>query len=136
MKANHKKPINASDNGRSAKRDLPFRIFDFVVIGLVAVVSLLSLLFINGSRSDTVIIRWNGKELYRGNIDQDMVVTTPDGRNTIVIWDGKVHMEEADCNDQICVKSGISTPSKPIVCLPNGVIVTITGSEEADTVTW
>ena len=31
---------------------------------------------------------------------------------------------------------GKATPARPIVCLPNGVVITLIGSDEADSVSW
>ena len=51
--------------------------------------------------------------------------------NIIEIDGTTVQMTEADCPDQICVKSGIiKIPSQQIVCLPNKVIVKIISKDE------
>lgn len=55
--------------------------------------------------------------------------------NKIVISNGKVSMEYADCRDQICVDhKEISKCNESIICLPNKVIVTVISndSEELD----
>ena len=53
--------------------------------------------------------------------------------NTIVIKDGKVFFESADCPGIDCVHSGsISKPGRSLVCLPNKVEIRITGSSETD----
>ncbi len=56
--------------------------------------------------------------------------------NTLLAEPGRISMLCADCPDQLCVHMGwTDSPAKPIVCLPNGVTVTITGgSEESDAV--
>ena len=57
------------------------------------------------------------------------------GVNRIVIKDGKVSMTEADCPDELCVKTGkISRTGETIVCLPHRVVVEIKGSQEDDAV--
>ena len=56
-----------------------------------------------------------------------------DGKTTNVmeIRDGKADMTEADCPDQLCVhQKAISKDRETIVCLPNRVVVQITGGEE------
>lgn len=46
---------------------------------------------------------------------------------------GRVRMLQADCPDGLCVNMGwTSSPGKPLVCLPNGVTVTIRGAGEED----
>ena len=44
---------------------------------------------------------------------------------------GRIRMLEADCPDGLCIGMGwTDSPAKPIVCLPNGVTVTVSGTEE------
>jgi hypothetical protein len=48
--------------------------------------------------------------------------------NTVLVEPGKIQVQEADCPDQICVHQGaISDGTVPIVCLPNKLIIQITG---------
>ncbi len=65
------------------------------------------------------------------NQDDDQIIESPGGgRNRIIIKDGTVHMEEASCPDKVCIKQGaVSETGQSIVCLPNHVIVTITGTD-------
>ena len=132
-----------NENTQSAEsgsnRSLPFRILDLVIIAAVVLVSLLPLLFLpkaDPETADTVVVTWHGEVIYRGSLDQDAEITTPDGHNTIVVKNGEARMEHADCADARCVRSGAATPARPVVCLPNRVVVTVTGSEEADSVSW
>ncbi len=53
------------------------------------------------------------------------------GHNVVVIENGAVSIMESDCPDQVCVRTGaISKPGQTIVCLPNRVVVEITGNKE------
>lgn len=57
------------------------------------------------------------------------------GVNKVVINDGKVSMTEADCPDELCVKTGkISRVGETIVCLPHRVVVEIKGSPDDDSI--
>lgn len=48
------------------------------------------------------------------------------GLNIIEVDNEKIHMHEADCDDQICVRQGyIENSGEMIVCLPNRFIVEI-----------
>ncbi len=48
--------------------------------------------------------------------------------NTVQVEPGRICISEASCPDQICIHQGwISDGSEPIVCLPNQVIIQITG---------
>lgn len=80
-------------------------------------------------REAVVTVSEEGKVIYRGPAETDHVVETAGGGNRIVIRNGDVYMEYADCPDQTCVKEGKAKPGKPLVCLPNHVIVTVTASD-------
>lgn len=48
--------------------------------------------------------------------------------NTIQVEPGRIRVSEAGCPDQVCVDQGyISDGTVPIVCLPNQLIIEITG---------
>lgn len=48
--------------------------------------------------------------------------------NTVLVEPGRICISEASCPDQVCVHQGwISDGSEPIVCLPNQIIIQITG---------
>lgn len=50
------------------------------------------------------------------------------GTNHVVIQDGSVRITDASCPDKLCVKQGaIRRTGEAIVCLPNRVIIRITG---------
>ena len=55
------------------------------------------------------------------------------GYNNLVIRDGQAFLEDADCPDLSCVKTGkISKEGQSIICLPHRVIVTVEGGEADD----
>ena len=50
---------------------------------------------------------------------------------TLVIQDGKAHVEDSSCPDLICQNHApISRDSEQIVCLPARIVITVTGGEE------
>ena len=62
--------------------------------------------------------------------------TDSNGNQNVVMREGTiVHMHDADCSDQLCVRQGeISMPGETIVCLPHTFLVEITSDgEEIDT---
>ena len=79
----------------------------------------------------TVNVTVNGKTLGQYSLSEDMTLDIRTGENDIhsnrlVIKDGKVFIESADCPDGICAKHRpISKEGESIVCLPHRVIVTI-----------
>jgi len=68
-------------------------------------------------------------------IGEDVEIPVNDGEeeNIVIISDGKVSMKYATCPDKLCVKQGeISNGNTPIVCLPNRVVVKLTGGETTE----
>ena len=59
------------------------------------------------------------------------------GSNVILIEKGQISMIDADCPDELCIKQGaISDSARPIVCLPNNVVIKLTNDEnDTDAVT-
>lgn len=57
--------------------------------------------------------------------DTSITISYPGGSsNTIVIEDGQIWVESAECPDRICVKMGkLRSESLPIVCLPNHLTI-------------
>ena len=69
---------------------------------------------------------------YALDTDQTLEITGKDGgTNLLVIEDGGARILEASCPDHLCVRQGtVSRQGGSIVCLPNEVVVEITGQEE------
>ncbi|MBQ4048772.1 MAG: NusG domain II-containing protein [Clostridia bacterium] len=56
-----------------------------------------------------------------------------DGHLTVVIESGSVRIEDADCPDRFCVRTGaIRSPGQMLVCLPNQIVVRIVGTGETE----
>ena len=64
-------------------------------------------------------------------LDTEITVTSPNGgTNHLIVKDGEIWCSEASCPDKVCVHQGKKhLNSDTIVCLPNQMIVTITGGE-------
>lgn len=55
------------------------------------------------------------------------------GQNILLAEPGQISMKSASCPDQLCVRQGtIKNGVYPIVCLPNRVVVKITGGRAAE----
>ena len=53
-----------------------------------------------------------------------------EGHNTVTVRGGAVCVESADCPDGLCVRQGWAKyEGETIVCLPNGLVVTVRGGE-------
>ena len=64
------------------------------------------------------------------NTNAEFTVTTAEGGyNTIQVKNGAISVIDASCRDKICVNEGaISNASKPIVCLPNKLVIKVSSS--------
>lgn len=109
---------------------------DWAVIAAVALLSVCSF-FLLPRGGGTVTVTVNGQAFYSGPVSRDARIVTPDGKNTIIVKDGRAYMGHAGCPDKLCLGMGEASASRPVVCLANRVAILITGSGgEADAVTY
>ena len=70
---------------------------------------------------------------YPLSVDTEVDIITEHGHNHLVIRDGAVFVDDADCPQQICVHHrAISRSGDVIVCLPHRVVVTVEGGDVPD----
>ena len=117
---------------RISKNDVKFMA---ILVALVLVV-LGVFYFVKQSDLGTqVIISIDGEEYGRYSLEENQEIPIViDGvtTNFLVIKDGVADMTEANCPDKLCVhQREISKSNEMIVCLPNKVVVEISGSEES-----
>lgn len=97
---------------------------------LFAVSAILSFVIFK-SGADFVEIYEDGALIGRYPISENRTIKL--SHNTVKIEGGAARMDYADCENQICVGTGsISTPLYPIVCLPNRVLVRVSGGGGID----
>ena len=69
-----------------------------------------------------------GRSFGESSSNKVIELSTERGNNKIIINDSTVWMEDADCPDKVCVKTGkIKNPGQTIVCLPHRTVIEITG---------
>ena len=103
----------------------PIRKVDVIVISIVAIiVIILSVCLIFFQKDgDVVTITHNGNSQTL-SLSDDAVVNI--NGVEVQIEDGKVRVTSSECNDKICKNTGvISKNGESIVCLPQGVAITI-----------
>jgi len=55
------------------------------------------------------------------------------GKNTVEIINGDIRMIDSNCQDKICVKSGlINKPGQSIICLPHKLVIEVVGNKIGD----
>jgi hypothetical protein len=110
------------------------RVLDYAAILLsLATIAAFSVLVYGGGRnSPRVVIEGSGREwIYPLEADQRVEVQGPIGITVVRIHGGAVRVEKSPCKNQICVLAGeIRKTGDWVACLPNKVIVRITGSRE------
>ena len=78
------------------------------------------------TNEEIAVVKVNNKVVKKINLKQNTVWTYDKNgkRNVLEVRNKKVHMVEANCKDQICVKEGWkSKPGQTIVCLPHKFLV-------------
>lgn len=102
-----------------------------IVILLVAGVAF-GAKFLFDKKGGEATITVDGKIYGTYSLDKDQIIEVDD-HNTVVIKDGVVYMEDANCPDKLCIKQGdIDSNGEKIVCLPNKTIVQIQSDKESD----
>lgn len=100
-----------------------------VVLPLIFFIILSAVLFILFSPEgdgDRVRVKLDGAVIGEYPLDEDITVTLNGGSNIMVIKNGKVCMESADCPDKICVRQGwVSRMGECITCLPNRLVIEV-----------
>ena len=73
---------------------------------------------VDGAVRDTMPLAASGRTVF--------TVETPQGWNRIVLHDGTVAVEDANCPNRLCQKQGaISKPGEVIACLPHRLLVEV-----------
>ena len=111
--------------------------WEIIIIAAVVIIGavLVAVLFLMKKPGSVAVVSVDGKETARYDLDEDIDIEIQGvgGINRLIISGGTVRIEEADCPDKVCVRSReISKAGESIVCLPNHVILKITGSESSE----
>ena len=116
-----------------------YRRVDFVVFGIILLLSLVPMLVLYREAGTWVKISQFGKVIVTCKRSEDQTICV-DGNYplTVKIKDGKVSVVDAHCADKLCSETGeISRAHGIIVCAPAGVAVYISGErEEVDGLAW
>lgn len=104
-----------------------------LIVGILAAVVILLIAsrhLWNGNGA-LVEVTVDGKVTGQYRLDSEQTIQI-NGTNILRIQDGKADMIDADCPDKLCVgQKAISKNGESIVCLPNKVVVTVAGGEDA-----
>ena len=110
---------------------------DIILAALVIGLAVLLWFGIRVLRSEgaNVVVTVGGEEYgeYPLYTDAEVRIGGKDSYNLLVIKGGEAEIAEASCPDKLCVHQGkISFDGQSIICLPNKVVVEITGGEQSN----
>ncbi|MBR1597490.1 MAG: NusG domain II-containing protein [Lachnospiraceae bacterium] len=109
---------------------------DLILIAVIlSITGIAALLIMQQKRGDQVIITsGEAKETYSLNESRTIRVSCESGGyNTVVIRNGMVWVEEADCKNQICVNhKPVSKNHESIVCIPHKLFIDVKSSRNND----
>jgi len=117
---------------------LPGDVAVYIIVAAVAVLSSIAL-GTNDGRPEYVEINSGGQiERYPLYEERKLTLSNEGYLLTLVIESGRVWIEDADCPDRLCVKTGkISKPGESIICVPARISVRLTGGkDDSDAVAW
>ena len=106
---------------------------DLILIGIVLAIILISLLVTSLIKEDGayVIVRIDGKQVARYELNIDGEYELNGGTNLLHIENGAAYLIYANCPDRLCVNQGkINESGETITCLPNRLTITVYGAED------
>lgn len=110
---------------------------DMILIGalLVGLLVVLAVLMLTKSGGSYAVVSVDGAIVATFPLSEDTTYEIEGydgGHNTLVIKDGKAHLEDSSCPDHLCEHMGkIDKVGQSIICLPNRVVVEIRGAGDA-----
>ena len=117
-----------------------FLLIIFTVFAAVFLLVFMNFFVLRGVPSG-VMVKYNG-EIYAEYSfselpkEKTLEINTAIGYNIIRIAYNTVEVTEASCSDGICTRGKISRCGEKIVCLPNKIVVEITGEASVDSVSY
>jgi hypothetical protein len=112
------------------------KLLDFLAFFMAIAVTALIAFQVYGGRSGLLQVSIKGDSgewLYPLESDHTIEVEGPLGKTLVVIEDGSVAVSSSPCREKTCVKSGpVNKAGRWIACLPNRVIIAITGRNEQE----
>ena len=111
---------------------------DFILLLglLICAVAVLCIVIFLKKEGNGIVVQQNGKIIMELSLEDTGTYVIEDGDyyNKLVIKDGVVYVEDANCRDLVCVHhSSISKVNETITCLPHKLIVYVVGDNVSET---
>ena len=114
---------------------------DVLLVVLILIAAGASMLLVSRAtateKGSLAVVEVNGKEVRRvtlgsGQPMRTITVKGWNGPSTFEVKEGRVRMVKSSCRDKICIGMGwIDTDGRSIVCLPNRVVIRVTGKRKS-----
>ncbi len=109
---------------------------DFILIASAIILAGIMLAFFFNKKGSVATVYCQG-EIYKTvdlKTSENMTFTV--NNVEIQIENGKIRANNSTCHDKVCVKQGfIEKAGQTVACVPNGVVIVISGSFHVDGVT-
>jgi len=86
-----------------------------------------------GDKGGQAVVFVDGREISSYSLEKDgeYIIEGINGKNTLIIKDGKAEVASADCPDKVCVNHvPVYRENESIICLPHKVVIEIHGAEK------
>lgn len=115
---------------KKVKHSKVFTVLDCILLVVIAAVIGVSVWLIYRTPDEGLTVTVTAPDFkYSGSLSKDNVIELE--HICVHIQNGKAWVTDADCDDKICERMGeISRAGQSIVCLPNGVVVSISGDSD------
>lgn len=103
---------------------------------LMCAVAVLCITVFMKKEGNGVVVQQNGEKIMELSLNDTGTYVIEDGDyyNKLVIKDGVVYVEDANCRDLVCVHHGpISKVNETITCLPHKLIIYVVGDNVSET---
>lgn len=128
--------MKKSEKGNYSVKKNKFR-NDVILAAVIVIIAVAGLLFINGTKveGERVVVKINGVETQSHSLSENTQFEIKTGKNNgdynvVIIENGKVRVNEANCPDGICKDyRPISCVGETIICLPHKVVIEIVGDD-------
>ena len=114
-----------------------FKKADVVLLAVLLVTGAACMILLRGNSrpGNTAIVRVDGEVTDSIPLTQERwqsTVSTKYGSNTLVVENGSIRVEDADCSGKDCTRfAPINKSGQVIICLPHHMSVTVSGGDDA-----
>lgn len=111
---------------------------DLILIAVLLIAGIATGIYLeNSTKSASAVIRIDGEVYQRIELDKVnepyTVVLPCSPEATLLVENGCISFQKADCSDKVCVNSGkLTHRGDTAACLPAGVVVSIENGEESE----